>query len=86
MSSTTTTTSADFVVFGLGRHACPGRFFAFHELKCTISHLVRNFEISFENSKVTLLSLINVTPSCSSLVSSSPSLCCTSELTLSVYL
>lgn len=41
----------DFLVFGLGKHACPGRFFAFHQLKIIVSYLMRNFELSMKDNK-----------------------------------
>jgi cytochrome P450 len=41
------TTDPDFLVFGYGRHACPGRFFAAAELKLILAHalLMYDFEI-----------------------------------------
>ncbi|OJD30510.1 cytochrome p450 [Diplodia corticola] len=30
--------------FGVGRHACPGRFFSAHELKLLVAHLVLNYD------------------------------------------
>ncbi|KAF7337643.1 Ent-kaurene oxidase [Mycena sanguinolenta] len=42
-----TTVEKDFVPFGLGKHACPGRFFASMELKIMISHLLLNYDLSF---------------------------------------
>ncbi|KAJ7269284.1 cytochrome P450 [Mycena haematopus] len=41
-----TTIENDFVLFGLGRHACPGRFFASMELKIMLSHLLLNYDVS----------------------------------------
>ncbi|KAF8204330.1 cytochrome P450 [Mycena galopus ATCC 62051] len=35
----------DFMLFGLGRHACPGRFFASMELKIMLSHLLLNYDV-----------------------------------------
>ncbi|TWU75759.1 hypothetical protein ED733_002262 [Metarhizium rileyi] len=37
-------TSAAHVGFGHGRHACPGRFFAAHEIKIALSHLLLKYE------------------------------------------
>lgn len=38
-------TSADFLSFGHGRHACPGRFFAANELKLLLAYVVLNYDI-----------------------------------------
>ncbi|KAI5866717.1 putative cytochrome P450 [Durotheca rogersii] len=38
------TTSSDFLVFGHGRHACPGRFFAAAELKLILAHAFVNYD------------------------------------------
>ncbi|KAK8021976.1 hypothetical protein PG993_012743 [Apiospora rasikravindrae] len=40
-----TTPSSDFLHFGLGRHACPGRFIAVQMLKMDIAYLLRNYEV-----------------------------------------
>lgn len=39
------TTSAEFLPFGHGKHACPGRFFAASELKLIIGYMVMNYDI-----------------------------------------
>lgn len=39
-----TTTNAEQIGFGVGRHACPGRFFAAHELKILIAQLILQFD------------------------------------------
>nr|ANH61882.1 CYP5311B1 [Absidia caerulea] len=36
----------DFVFFGMGKHACPGRWFAIQEIKTIISMLIRDYKIS----------------------------------------
>lgn len=36
-----------FLAFGNGRHACPGRFFAMHEMKLMLAHVVLNYEVEF---------------------------------------
>ncbi|KAF7347451.1 Ent-kaurene oxidase [Mycena venus] len=41
-----TTIERNFVPFGLGRHACPGRFFASMELKIMLAHMLLNYDIS----------------------------------------
>ncbi|TBU42680.1 cytochrome P450 [Dichomitus squalens] len=40
-------TSVDFITFGGGKHACPGRFFAANELKTMMAHLVLNYDVKF---------------------------------------
>ncbi|OCH91784.1 cytochrome P450 monooxygenase [Obba rivulosa] len=40
---------ADYIAFGRGRHACPGRFYADLELKAIIAHIALNFEVKFDN-------------------------------------
>ncbi|PSS38092.1 hypothetical protein PHLCEN_2v72 [Hermanssonia centrifuga] len=42
------TTSSEYVPFGHGRHACPGRFFAANELKAMMAHVVINYDIKLE--------------------------------------
>lgn len=39
------TTSDEFLGFGHGRHACPGRFFATQELKLMLAYLVMNYDV-----------------------------------------
>lgn len=39
------TTSDDFLGFGHGRHACPGRFFATQELKLMLAYLVMHYDV-----------------------------------------
>lgn len=34
-----------FLGFGFGKHACPGRFFALHEMKLFVAHMLLNYEI-----------------------------------------
>ncbi len=38
-------TGVNSLQFGLGRHACPGRFFAVMELKLLLAHLVMNYDV-----------------------------------------
>lgn len=40
-----TNVSDSFLSFGLGKHACPGRFFAGQEMKMLLGHLLINYEI-----------------------------------------
>lgn len=37
-------TSADHLGFGLGKHACPGRFFAANEIKIALCHLLMKYD------------------------------------------
>jgi cytochrome P450 len=41
------TTGPQFLPFGHGRHACPGRFLVDFEFKMMIAHLVGNYDLSF---------------------------------------
>lgn len=36
-----------FLSFGLGRNACPGRYFALHEIKLMLAHIVLNYDIEY---------------------------------------
>ncbi|KAG6816479.1 hypothetical protein H0H93_008055, partial [Arthromyces matolae] len=40
----------EYLVFGHGKHACPGRFFAVNELKGLLAHVLVNYDVSFENN------------------------------------
>ncbi|KAK0224132.1 hypothetical protein IW262DRAFT_1269693, partial [Armillaria fumosa] len=42
------TPSLDFVFFGHGRPACPGRFFAVNELKALMSYVLLNFDVKID--------------------------------------
>lgn len=46
-----TTTSGEFVGFGHGRHACPGRFFASTELRLMLAHVVMNYDFEFQDTR-----------------------------------
>jgi len=39
----------DYVLFGHGRHACPGRFFAATEVKAMLAHIVLNYDVKMTN-------------------------------------
>jgi cytochrome P450 len=39
------TINPDFVGFGQGRHACPGRFFAAAAVKLMLAHIVTNYDV-----------------------------------------
>lgn len=36
-----------FLGFGYGKHSCPGRFFAAHEMKLLLAHVVQQYDIEF---------------------------------------
>ncbi|KAL0578544.1 hypothetical protein V5O48_003445 [Marasmius crinis-equi] len=42
------TPTSDFFIFGQGRHACPGRFFAVNELKALVAHILLTYDIKAE--------------------------------------
>ncbi|PBL04623.1 cytochrome P450 [Armillaria gallica] len=42
------TLSLDFVFFGNGRPACPGRFFAVNELKALMTYVLLNFDVKLD--------------------------------------
>ncbi|KAI0782324.1 cytochrome P450 [Abortiporus biennis] len=41
------TTNLDYLVFGHGRHACTGRFFAMATLKCLIAYIIMYYDVKF---------------------------------------
>ena len=41
----TPTTTPEFLAFGHGKHACPGRFFAASELKLILGYMLMNYDI-----------------------------------------
>ncbi|KAG5651328.1 hypothetical protein H0H81_009081 [Sphagnurus paluster] len=43
-------TNTEFIAFGHGRHACPGRFFAANELKLMLAHLVMTYDVKLEGN------------------------------------
>jgi len=43
-----TATSIDFLAFGHGRHACPGRFFAATELKLMLALVVMKYDVKLD--------------------------------------
>ncbi|KAJ6604022.1 cytochrome P450 [Mycena sp. CBHHK59/15] len=40
-----------YLSFGLGRHACPGRFFAVHELKIMLAYILENYDVKLEGTE-----------------------------------
>ncbi|KAM6491442.1 Cytochrome P450 [Amanita muscaria] len=39
----------NYILFGHGRHACPGRFFAATELKVMLAHILLNYDVQMAN-------------------------------------
>ncbi|KAH9072143.1 cytochrome P450 [Lactarius deliciosus] len=46
-----TSTSTEYLAFGYGRHACPGRFFAINEVKAMLAHVVVTYDMKLEEGK-----------------------------------
>ncbi|KAJ7727345.1 cytochrome P450 [Mycena olivaceomarginata] len=42
-----TSLSNDYIVFGVGMHACPGRFFASLKIKIILAEILMNYDVSF---------------------------------------
>ncbi|KAJ6629856.1 cytochrome P450 [Mycena sp. CBHHK59/15] len=42
---------AKFLAFGLGKHACPGRFFAVTEMKLMLAHVLSTYDVKLEQHK-----------------------------------
>ncbi|PPQ63388.1 hypothetical protein CVT24_005653 [Panaeolus cyanescens] len=60
-----TAVGLDLIVFGYGRHACPGRFFAAVEMKLILAYLVTHYDMKFAKEGVRPSDLtvgINVLP------------------------
>lgn len=45
------TPNLDYLIFGHGRHACPGRFFAVNELKLMMAHLLLTYDVKFADDR-----------------------------------
>ncbi|KAJ7918486.1 cytochrome P450 [Mycena leptocephala] len=43
------TLSSDFLTFGIGRHACPGRFFASNVQKLLLAHVIVTYDLKFKD-------------------------------------
>ncbi|KAN0130728.1 Cytochrome P450 [Lactarius tabidus] len=46
-----TSTSVEYLTFGYGRHACPGRFFAANEVKALLAHILVTYDFKVEEGK-----------------------------------
>ncbi|PCH34303.1 cytochrome P450 [Wolfiporia cocos MD-104 SS10] len=44
-------TSPEYIAFGHGKHACPGRFFASNELKAILAYLITNYDMKTEDGR-----------------------------------
>ncbi|KAJ7204783.1 cytochrome P450 [Mycena pura] len=44
------TPSSEFLSFGIGRHACPGRFFAVNEQKLIMAHILVTYDVKLRDS------------------------------------
>ncbi|KAL0567087.1 hypothetical protein V5O48_014903 [Marasmius crinis-equi] len=42
------TPGVKYITFGMGKHACPGRFFAVNEIKALFSHAILNYDIKLD--------------------------------------
>ncbi|KAF9263054.1 cytochrome P450 [Marasmius fiardii PR-910] len=49
-----TTLSEDWLMFGAGKHACPGRFFAVNQLKLLIAYVLLTYDIKFSEEQTKL--------------------------------
>ena len=58
-------TSKEYLTFGHGRHACPGRFFAVNELKAMMAYIIMNYDVKTEKEGVrppNFIKAMNVIP------------------------
>ena len=47
-----TSTSPQHINFGHGKHACPGRFFANHEIKLLLAYVLLNYDVKMREGVV----------------------------------
>ncbi|KAH6623222.1 cytochrome P450 [Chaetomium tenue] len=47
-----------FLGFGFGKHACPGRFFALHEMKLFVAHMVLNYDVEYLGERPELTNMV----------------------------
>ncbi|KAI0531680.1 cytochrome P450 [Xylaria digitata] len=52
-------TSADFLTFGVGRWACPGRQLAIHEIKIVLYMFFTKFDVKLKDNTFRIIDLIN---------------------------
>lgn len=46
-----TTTKIEFLPFGYGKHACPGRFFAAMEIKLLLAHILLHYDVELRGAR-----------------------------------
>ena len=51
LSRAATTTEVEYAVWGHGKHACPGRFFAVQLVKTVVAYMVENYELKPWNER-----------------------------------
>lgn len=63
-SATAAHISDNFLPFSLGRHSCPGRFFAVNVLKLILGHLIAKYDIQLLQERPNFLSIggVNLPP------------------------
>jgi cytochrome P450 len=54
-AKTAVTLDENFLVFGYGKHGCPGRFFVIHEIKLMMANILLNYDIERLESRKELL-------------------------------
>lgn len=54
-----TSLSPEFLAFGAGRHACPGRFWAEYEIKAMIAYMLTHYEMKMEQEGTRACSYAN---------------------------
>lgn len=55
-----TTTTVSFLPFGLGRHACPGRWFAAQLMKQALAFMILNYEVELVGKPMERRSFLNM--------------------------
>ncbi|KAI8982138.1 cytochrome P450 [Mycotypha africana] len=64
-NKTTTTPARDYVAFGMGKHLCPGRFFATQEIEMSLVYLLKNYDFNTVRNRkpypiTTIAGILNV--------------------------
>ncbi|KAI9428304.1 hypothetical protein H4582DRAFT_1832408, partial [Lactarius indigo] len=55
-----TSTSAEYLTFGYGRHTCPSQFFAINEVKALPAHILVTYDVKFEGKMAPRSSIIKL--------------------------